>query len=202
MTSRMYPRAPYHSLAFAVRVLPKSSRAANVHEVQSPGGQECPRLLKRTRLSPPALRPGQDESFLHPTRAISSRGEKGDRKGENVFRHPPPRSRPLCLKTKFTTDAAGSLFGASRCDFKARPTSARDTLPKFGTWSSRLLALCLVRYLPEGLLRYSLYLITTAARLCSVRVSASNGFPQPPGFPWELDTASSVKFQGYSVTLH
>ena len=47
-------------------------------------------------------------SFLR-KRYFSRCGESRERKGENVFRHP-PRSRPLCLKTKFTTDVAGSLI--------------------------------------------------------------------------------------------
>ena len=34
-----------------------------------------------------------------------------------------PRSRPLCLKTKFSTDVAGSLLDARKYDFKGRPTS-------------------------------------------------------------------------------
>ena len=42
------------------------------------------------------------------------------------FDIPPLPLEAAVPQTKFTTDAAGSLLGARRCDFKARPTSARD----------------------------------------------------------------------------
>ena len=75
-------------------------------------------LLEGTRqLSPPPLRPGQDEPFL-PPRAIFQPLCGKERMSFDI----PPRSRPLCLKTKFTTDVAGSLLGARRCDIMARPT--------------------------------------------------------------------------------
>ena len=72
-------------------------------------------------MSVPALPPGQVELFLPPTRAIfqplwgKPRAER-----EECFSTSPPRSRPLCRKTKFTTDAAGSLLGPRRCDSPTR----------------------------------------------------------------------------------
>ena len=97
---------------------------------------ECTR-----QVSPPALRPGQVEPFcLQQEQYFSRCGVSRERKGKNVFRHP-PRSRPLCLKTNSTTNVSGSLLGARRCDFKARQTSARDILSKSGKKSSRLLAI-------------------------------------------------------------
>ena len=47
-------------------------------------------------------------SYLQRERCFSRCGASRERKGENVFRRPPPRSRPLCRKTKFTTGVAGS----------------------------------------------------------------------------------------------
>ena len=83
------------------------------------------RLLERTRqMSPPALPPGQVGLFLPPTRAIfQPLWEKPRAEREECLSTFPSRSRPLCLKTKFSTDVAGSLLGARRYDFKARPTS-------------------------------------------------------------------------------
>ena len=82
------------------------------------------RLLAYVRqVSPPALRPGHVELFLLSTRAIFQplwgllRAERGECLSTSLS-----RSRPLCLETKFTTDVAGSLLGARRCDIKARPT--------------------------------------------------------------------------------
>ena len=89
-------------------------------------------LLEGTRqLSPPPIRPGQDEPFL-PSRAIfqplwgKPRAERGE-----CLSTSPPRSRPLCLKTKCTTDVAGSLLGARRCDIMARPTCPSRGLVRF-----------------------------------------------------------------------
>ena len=88
------------------------------------------RLLAYIRqVSPPALRPGQVELFLPSTRAMfqplwgKPRAERGECLSTSLS-----RSRPLCLKTKFTTDVAGSLLGARRCDIKARPTCPSRSL--------------------------------------------------------------------------
>ena len=70
---------------------------------------ECSRQVP----APPS-RPGQVEPFLPPTRAICQPlwGKTQRGKGRMSFDTPPLfRSRPLCLKTKFTTDAAGSFSG-------------------------------------------------------------------------------------------
>ena len=112
--------------------------SAGIHEVQLPGDRECPCfqagfliLLVRCGF---VLRPGQVEIYLPPTRARfqplwgKPRGGKG-RMSFDIL----PRSRPLCRKTKFSTDAADSLLAARRCDFKARPNSARDIPPNSGT---------------------------------------------------------------------
>ena len=88
-------------------------------------------FLEGTQLSPPLLRPGQDEPFL-PSRAVfqllwgKPRAESGECLSTSL-----PHSRPLCLKTKFTTDVAGSLLGARRCDIMARPTCPSRGLVRF-----------------------------------------------------------------------
>ena len=62
----------------------------------------------------PPSRPSQVEPFLPPTRAIcqplwgKTRAEREECLSVSL---PLPGSRPLCRKTKFTTDAAGSLSG-------------------------------------------------------------------------------------------
>ena len=101
------------------------------------------RLLECTRqVLPPPLRPGQVEPFLPPTRAIfqpmwgKTRAERGE--CLSIFL---PRSRPLCRKTKFTTDAAGSLLGARRCDLRRGrllPGTSRPNLVDghLGSWLS------------------------------------------------------------------
>ena len=82
------------------------------------------RLLECTRqVSPPALPPGQVRLFLNPTRAIFQPLWEKPRAEREDCLSKLPRSRPLSLKTKFSTDVAGSLLGARRYDFKARPTS-------------------------------------------------------------------------------
>ena len=72
---------------------------------------ECLRPFGLAKMSP------SSESDIS---AAVGKAESG--KGRMSFDILLSRSRPLCLKTKFTTDVAGSLFGARRCDIMARPT--------------------------------------------------------------------------------
>ena len=83
--------------------------------------QVTPPPIGLAKLSPSCF----NESDFQPPWG-KTRAERGD-----------PRSRPLCRKTKFTTDAAGSLFGARRCGLKARPTSDRDIPSKSGNRPTR-----------------------------------------------------------------
>ena len=156
-------------------------------------------LLECTRQVPPPpfglakLSP----SCLQRERYFSRCGAKRERKGENVLSISPPRSRPLCRKTKFTTDAAG----ARRCDFKARPTSARDIPSKSGKRSSRS---WLSARRPKVLGSYSVGTspINTVTgpsqpRQKSIAMSITPSMPEAPQFadnghggPWSLFRAN------------
>ena len=69
---------------------------AGIHEVQSPGDQECPcfqagflNVLVKCRLRPFGLAK-LSPSCLQRERYFSRCGAKLEREGENVFRYPPP----------------------------------------------------------------------------------------------------------------
>ena len=103
------------------------------------------RLFECTRpVTPPPVRPGQVEPFLPPTRAIFQplwgQNESGKER-KMSFDISPPLEAAVPQNEIYHRRCWLALV-ARRCDFKARPTLARDIPLKSSGRSSRVLAFC------------------------------------------------------------